>query len=200
MDLSSSPAADPFARFGELLERAKATDLPEPTAMALSTVAPDGRPSSRMVLLKGFDEHGFVFYTNLASRKALEIAGNPWVALNFHWQPLEAQVRIEGRAAQVDDPEADAYFASRPRGSQIGAWASLQSTDLPSRAELETRIRETEARFPGEVPRPPFWSGFRVVPERIEIWSGMPSRLHQRDLYTRAADAPGGWAIRQLYP
>jgi len=197
---SPSPAADPFARFGELLERAKATDLPEPTAMALSTVAPNGRPSSRMVLLKGFDEHGFVFYTNLASRKALEIAGNPWVALCFHWQPLESQVRIEGRAAQVDDLEADAYFATRPRGSQIGAWASLQSADLPARSELEARILETEARFPGEVPRPPFWSGFRVVPERIEIWSGMPSRLHERDLYTRSAEEPGGWEVRQLYP
>ena len=199
-----SPAAgapDPFARFGELLERARATDLPEPTAMALSTVGPDGRPSSRMVLLKDFDERGFVFYTNLASRKAREIAGNPWVALCFHWQPLEVQVRVEGRAAPVSDAEADAYYASRPRGSRIGAWASRQSEELPSRAALEGRIREIEARFPGEeVPRPPFWSGFRVVPDRIELWFGRPSRLHDRDVYTRDPGAAGGWAVRQLYP
>ncbi|HEV2734569.1 MAG TPA: pyridoxamine 5'-phosphate oxidase [Longimicrobiaceae bacterium] len=196
------PAApDPFARFGELLERAKATDLPEPTAMALSTVGPDGRPSSRMVLLKDFDPRGFVFYTNLGSRKAREIAGNPWVALCFHWQPLEVQVRVEGRAEPVAAQEADAYYASRARGSRIGAWASRQSEDLPSRAALEERIRETEARFPGEdVPRPPFWSGFRVVPDRIETWLGRPSRLHDRDVYTRDPGAPGGWSVRHLYP
>ncbi|HEX2188318.1 MAG TPA: pyridoxamine 5'-phosphate oxidase [Longimicrobiaceae bacterium] len=192
---------DPFARFGELLERARATDLPEPTAMALSTVGPDGRPSSRMVLLKGFDRDGFVFYTNLESRKAREIAGSPWVALCFHWQPLEVQVRIEGRAGAVSEEEADAYFAGRPRGSQVGAWASRQSEELPSRAALEERIRETEERFAGAVvPRPPFWSGFRVVPDRIELWSGRPSRLHERDVYTRDPAAPGGWHLRQLYP
>lgn len=202
-DASSPAAADPgpFARFGELLERARATDLPEPTAMALSTVDPEGRPSSRMVLLKDFDERGFVFYTNLGSRKAREIAGNPWVALCFHWQPLEVQVRVEGRAEPVTPDEADAYYASRPRGSRIGAWASRQSEELPARATLEERIRETEARFPGdEVPRPPFWSGFRVVPDRIELWFGRPSRLHDRDVYTRDPAAPGGWSLRQLYP
>ena len=169
--------------------------------MTLSTVGPEGRPSSRMVLLKGFDEHGFVFYTNLGSRKAREIAGNPWVALCFHWQPLEVQVRVEGRAEPVGDAEADAYYASRARGSRIGAWASRQSEELPSREALEARIRETEARFPGEeVPRPPFWSGFRVVPDRIELWFGRPSRLHDRDVYTRDPDAPGGWSLRRLYP
>jgi pyridoxamine 5'-phosphate oxidase len=202
-DASPPAAADPgpFARFGELLERARATDLPEPTAMALSTVGPEGRPSSRMVLLKEFDERGFVFYTNLGSRKAREIAGNPWVALCFHWQPLEVQVRVEGRAEPVPPEEADAYYASRPRGSRIGAWASRQSEELPASATLEERIRETEARFPGEVvPRPPFWSGFRVVPDRIELWFGRPSRLHDRDVYTRDPAAPGGWALRQLYP
>lgn len=194
-------APDPFARFGELLERARATDMPEPTALALSTVGPEGRPSSRMVLLKGFDREGFVFYTNLASRKAREIAGNPWVALCFHWQPLEVQVRIEGRAEPVGEAEADAYFASRPRGSQVGAWASRQSEELPSRAALEERIRAVEERFAGgEVPRPPFWSGFRVVPDRIELWYGRPSRLHERDVYTRDPGAPGGWTLRELYP
>lgn len=199
---SPAPAMpEPFARFGELLARARATDLPEPTAMALSTVGPEGRPSSRMVLLKDFDERGFVFYTNLASRKAREIAANPWVALCFHWQPLEVQVRVEGRAEPVADAEADAYYASRARGSRIGAWASRQSEDLPSREALDARIRETEARFPGEeVPRPPFWSGFRVVPDRMELWFGRPSRLHDRDVYTRDPDAPGGWSLRHLYP
>jgi len=200
-DAPSPAPPDPFARFGELLERARATDLPEPTAMALATVGPEGRPSSRMVLLKGFDEHGFVFYTNLGSRKAREIAANPWVALCFHWQPLEVQVRVEGRAEPVTAAEADAYYASRARGSRIGAWASRQSEELPAREALETRIREVEARFPGEeVPRPPFWSGFRVVPDRIELWFGRPSRLHDRDVYTRDPAAPGGWSLRHLYP
>ncbi|HEX7239684.1 MAG TPA: pyridoxal 5'-phosphate synthase, partial [Longimicrobiaceae bacterium] len=137
MPESAPPAPqDPFARFGGLLERARGTDLPEPTAMALTTVGAEGRPSTRMVLLKGFDEQGFVFYTNLGSRKAQEIVGHPWVALCFHWQPLEVQVRVEGRATLVSDDEADAYFASRHRGSQVGAWASMQSTPLPSRAAL----------------------------------------------------------------
>ncbi|HEV2149348.1 MAG TPA: pyridoxamine 5'-phosphate oxidase [Longimicrobiaceae bacterium] len=200
--MTGSPTLpEPLARFGELLERARATDLPEPTAMALSTVGADGRPSSRMVLLKGFDEHGFVFYTNLGSRKAREIGVNPWVALCFHWQPLEVQVRVEGRAAPVGDAEADAYFGSRPRGSQVGAWASRQSEELPSRAALEERILQVEERFQGgEIPRPPFWSGFRVVPDRIELWFALPSRLHERDVYTRDPDAPGGWSLRRLYP
>ncbi|HEX2092057.1 MAG TPA: pyridoxamine 5'-phosphate oxidase [Longimicrobiaceae bacterium] len=203
MPETSSPTAppDPFVRFGALLERARRTDLPEPTALALTTVGPEGRPSTRMVLLKGFDEHGFVFYTNLQSRKAREIGGNPWVALCFHWQPLEAQVRIEGRAEAVSDAEADDYFATRPRGSQIGAWSSLQSSPLPSRAELDARIRETEERFAGrEVTRPPFWSGFRVVPDRIEFWSGRPSRLHDRDVYVRDPGSRGGWSVHHLYP
>jgi pyridoxamine 5'-phosphate oxidase len=194
-------ATDPFLRFGELLERARATGLPEPTAMALTTVGAEGRPSTRMVLLKGFDARGFVFYTNLGSRKAREIAGNPHVALCFHWQPLEAQVRIEGRAEPVSEAEADAYFASRPRGSRIGAWASRQSELLPGRATLEERVREVEARFAGEeIPRPPFWSGFRVVPDRIEFWQGMPGRLHDREVFTAEPGAPGGWRVERLYP
>ncbi len=169
--------------------------------MALTTVGPEGRPSTRMVLLKGFDEQGFVFYTNLGSRKAREIVAHPWVALCFHWQPLEVQVRIEGRAAPVGDDEADAYFASRHRGSQVGAWASMQSSPLPSRAALDERIREVEERFAGrDVPRPPFWSGFRVVPDRIEFWYGRPSRLHDRDVYTRSPDGTGDWSVEHLYP
>ena len=194
-------APDPFARFGELLERARATDLPEPTAMALSTVGPEGRPSSRMVLLKGFDEHGFVFYTNLGSRKARELTANPHAALCFHWQPLELQVRIEGRVHPVTEADADAYFASRPRGSQVGAWASRQSMPLGSHGELVDRVREVEARFgDGEIPRPPFWSGFRVVPDRIELWHGRPSRLHEREVYTRAGGETEGWRVERLYP
>jgi len=192
---------DPFARFGALLERARATDLREPTALALSTVGPEGRPSSRMVLLKGFDERGFTFYTNLGSRKARELAANPWAALCFHWQPLEAQVRIEGRAEPVTEAEADAYFASRPRGSQIGAWASRQSQLLDARTTLEERVMEIEARYEGlPIPRPSFWSGFRVVPDRIEFWQGMPSRLHDREVFVRDPDHPPGWRVERLYP
>ena len=193
--------SDPFTRFGALLERARATDLPEPSAMALCTVGPEGRPSSRMVLLKGFDERGFTFYTNLGSRKARELAVNPWVALCFHWQPLEAQVRIEGRAEPVTGAEADAYFASRPRGSQIGAWASRQSEPLDARGTLEERVHEIEARFAGApIPRPSFWSGFRVVPDRVEFWQGMASRLHDREVYLRDPDHPSGWGVQRLYP
>ena len=155
----------------------------------------------RMVLLKGVDERGFVFYTNLESRKAGDLAVNPHVALCFHWQPLELQVRVEGVVEPVEAGEADEYFASRGRGSQIGAWASIQSRPLESRAALEARIREVEERFAGgTVPRPEFWSGFRVRPERIAFWSGRPSRLHERDVYTRDPSAPGGWAVGMLYP
>ncbi|HEV2131373.1 MAG TPA: pyridoxamine 5'-phosphate oxidase [Longimicrobiaceae bacterium] len=193
--------SDPLRRFAELYERALQSDILEPTAMTLATVGEGGRPSARVVLLKGFDARGFVFYTNLESRKGRELRAHPLAALCFHWQPLEVQVRIEGRVEQVSDDEADIYFASRPRGSQIGAWSSLQSAPLPSRAELEARIREIEQRFAGrEVPRPPFWSGFRVVPERIEFWKNQPSRLHERDVYHADASAPGGWRVEQLYP
>jgi pyridoxamine 5'-phosphate oxidase len=190
---------DPIARFGELLQRAHRAEILEPTAMSLATVGDDGRPSVRMVLLKGFDDQGFVYYTNLDSRKAREVALNPLAALCFHWQPLEAQVRIEGRVAQVSDDEADAYFATRPRGSQIGAWASLQSQLLASYGDLERRYADIEARFAGgEVPRPPFWSGFRLVPDRIEFWTARPSRLHEREVFERGPDA--GWRCQLLYP
>ena len=192
---------DPIARFLDLLDQARQTDLREPTAMALATADARGRPSVRMVLLKSVDERGFVFYTNLESRKAGELIENPHAALCFHWQPLELQVRVEGTVERVEPAEADEYFATRARGSQIGAWASQQSRPLPSRDELEERIREVEDRFAGsDVPRPDFWSGFRVRPERIEFWSGRPSRLHERDVYTRDPADPSGWTVGMLFP
>jgi pyridoxamine 5'-phosphate oxidase len=192
---------DPISRFLDLLDQARQADIREPTAMALATADARGRPSVRMVLLKGVDERGFVFFTNLESRKAGELIANPRAALCFHWQPLELQVRVEGAVEPVDPAEADEYFATRARGSQIGAWASLQSRPLPSRDELEERIGEVEGRFAGaDVPRPDFWSGFRVRPERIEFWSGRPSRLHERDVYTRDPAGPSGWTVGMLFP
>jgi pyridoxamine 5'-phosphate oxidase len=202
-EVRAAPFAEPFARFGELLARARAeTEIREPTAMSIATVGEDGRPSLRMVLLKDFDERGFVFYTNLGSRKARELEGNPHAALCFHWQPFEIQVRIEGRVEQVSDAEADAYYASRPRGSRVGAWASIQSTPLPSYDTLVRRVEEADARFgpTGEIPRPPFWSGFRVVPSAIEFWQGRPSRLHERDVYTLQPGDPPRWSVGLLFP
>ncbi|CAN5623686.1 pyridoxamine 5'-phosphate oxidase [soil metagenome] len=191
-------AMDPIDRFRVLLQAAMQSDILEPTAMALATVDAQGRPSVRMVLLKGFDERGFSFFTNLHSRKAQDLEQNTAVALCFHWQPLEVQVRVEGRVQAVSSEEADEYFATRPRGSQIGAWASRQSQPLPLREQLDTQIRETEARFAdSDIPRPHFWSGFRVVPERIEFWYGRASRLHDRELFVRSAE---GWNVQRLYP
>jgi pyridoxamine 5'-phosphate oxidase len=194
--------ADPIARFITLFETARAYDrarIPEPTAFTLATVGADGRPSARVLLLKGVDAHGFVFYTNYESRKGTELLATPFAALCFHWAHLEAQVRVEGAVTPVSAGEADAYFASRPRLSQIGAWASRQSRPLENYAELEERVRRYEAEFAGrDVPRPPHWSGFCLVPDRIEFWKNMPSRLHHRDVYVRSA--AGQWGISQLYP
>jgi len=192
---------DPIARFVELLERAKRTSsVADPTGMTLSTVGGDGRPSARVVLLKGIDAQGLVFYTNTRSRKGRDIAAHPDVSLSLWWPHLESQVRFEGKAALVSDAEADAYFATRPRLSQLGAWASDQSAPLRSREELEGRFAELERRYQGKtVPRPPHWSGYRVVPISVEFWWNRPGRLHERELYTRASPQ-GAWTRTLLNP
>jgi pyridoxamine 5'-phosphate oxidase len=192
-------AEDPHALFETWLAEARGSEPNDPVAMALATAGAAGRSSVRMVLMKGHDERGFVFYTNLDSRKGAELAANPHAALLFHWKSLRRQVRIEGPAEPVSDAEADAYFASRSRDSQLGAWASDQSRPLDARATFETRYEEVRARFEGgDVPRPPRWSGWRVVPHHIEFWSDRPHRLHERRLFTRAES--GGWSEGLLYP
>jgi len=167
-------------------------------AMTLSTVGPDGRPSSRTVLLKGVDARGFIFFTNYQSRKGRELAGNPHAALTFFWAPLERQVCVAGPVTRLPTAESEAYFHSRPRGSQLGAWTSDQSEVIPDRATLEARWRELEQRFPGRIPLPPHWGGYVLQPERIEFWQGRPSRLHDRLRYTRQPD--GTWTIDRLSP
>ena len=186
--------------FNGLLEEAKASGDPEPTAMTVATVGKGGRPSARTVLLKGIDERGFVFFTNFTSRKGQQLAGNPQAALLFHWKLVRegVQVKIEGSVEPVTAAEADAYFAVRPRPSQIGAWASLQSQTLESREVFEARIAEVEKRYEGvPVPRPPHWSGFRVLPELVEFWYGARYRLHERQRFERI---DGSWRQRMLYP
>jgi pyridoxamine 5'-phosphate oxidase len=195
----SEPTIDPIDQFSDWYRQAEASEATNPGAMTLATATPEGRPSARMVLLKGHGADGFDFYTNLNSSKAAELAANPHAALCFYWRSPARQVRIEGPVESVSEDQADAYFSSRVRGSQIGAWASDQSRPLASRALLEHRAEEYEAKFPtGEVSRPPFWSGYRVVPERIEFWTERDDRMHDRQLFERIAD--GGWQESWLYP
>ena len=189
---------DPFALFDSWFAEARASEPNDPEAMALATVGADGQPSSRMVLLKGHGPDGFVFYTNLDSRKGGELAARPVAALLFHWKSLRRQIRIEGPVSAVTNAEADAYFASRSRDSRLGAWASDQSRPMESRDLFEARFDEVRDRFEdGDVPRPPRWSGFRVTPERIEFWQDRAHRLHERHLFTRDDD---GWDEGLLYP
>jgi pyridoxamine 5'-phosphate oxidase len=192
---------DPIERFRGVFERAEKIDrsiMPEPNAMSLGTVENGNQPSVRIVLLKAVDKRGFVFYTNFEGRKGKQLLAQPRAALCFFWAPLDTQVRVEGTVTKVSDEEADTYFASRARLSQIGAWASKQSRPLESASALDQRVAEYEKKFEGKsVPRPAFWSGFRVVPERIEFWKGKPNRLHERHLYTRDGN---GWRIETLYP
>ena len=196
--MTDTDDTDPILLFKHWLDEAKAAEPNDPTAMTLATADAAGRPSARMVLLKDADSAGFVFYTNLESRKGGELRVNPQAALLFHWKSLRRQVRIEGRVEAVTAAEADAYYASRARGSQIGAWASDQSRPLESRFHLERRVAEVTARhLVGTIPRPAHWSGFRVVPEALEFWLDKPFRLHDRLVYRRAAD---GWATSRLFP
>ncbi|MBP0447367.1 pyridoxamine 5'-phosphate oxidase [Roseomonas sp. SSH11] len=191
-------ATDPYGLFEAWFAEAVAKEPNDPNAMCLATTTPDGWPSARMVLLKGRDDRGFVFYTNEQSRKGGELLSNPRAALCFHWKSLRRQVRVEGTVERVTTAESDAYFASRSRGSRISAASSDQSRPLPSRAEFERRIAELEARYPGDtLPRPPHWGGFRVLPLRIEFWQDMPFRMHDRLVFERAGE---GWTTGRLFP
>ena len=195
-ELKATP--DPIDLFRAWFDDATRAGILMPEAMTLATTTSDGRPSARMVLLKGFDANGFVFFTNYRSRKARELTGNPHAALCFHWSILQRQVRIEGCVTRTSVEESEAYFRTRPRGSRIGAWASSQSETLDSRETLEARVRELEAKYPGEnVPLPEFWGGFRIAPARIEFWQGRINRLHDRLVYSRQNDT---WRLERLYP
>ena len=195
---SSTPPKDPIPTFHAWLEEATASEPRDPTAAALATLGEDGMPSVRMILLKDASAAGFVFYTNYESRKGRQLLAHPKAAMVFYWKSLDRQVRVEGAVEQVDPSDADAYFASRPRESRIGAWASQQSRPLEGRFELEKRVAEFGLKYAiGEVPRPPYWSGFRVVPRMIEFWRGSAFRLHDRLVYHRDG---AGWRTERLYP
>jgi pyridoxamine 5'-phosphate oxidase len=190
---------DPFAWFQRWMAEAEASEPSNPNAMTVVSVGEGGKPSARTVLLKGVDPRGFVFYTNTQSRKGDEISTNPLVSLLFYWKSLGRQVRIEGRVEPVTAAEADAYYATRARVSRLGAWASDQSRPLSERAELERRLKYFEEKYPGDdIPRPPHWCGYRVLPDRFEFWQDMPFRLHDRTIFERAPD--GGWTCGKLYP
>ena len=190
---------DPIRQFVVWFDEASQSGIPESNAMALATATPDGRPSARMVLLRGVDERGFAFFTNYESRKARELEANPLAALVFFWHDLERQVRAEGRVERVAGEESDQYFQTRPKGARIGAWASPQSEVVASRGVLEARFGELEDQYPeGEIPRPTNWGGYRLVPESIEFWQGRPNRLHDRLRYTKRDQ--GGWLIERLAP
>ena len=194
----TTPMTDPFVHFGQWMDDAIQSEPSDPNAMFVVTATAAGKPSARTILLKGVDERGFVWYTNKESRKAGELAANAQVFLLFYWKSLGRQIRIEGVVEEVTDAESDAYFATRPRISKLGAWASQQSRPLEARTVLEHRLMEYDARYPGEdIPRPPYWSGYRVLPAYFEFWQLMPYRLHDRTTYTRA---PGGWTVGKLYP
>jgi pyridoxamine 5'-phosphate oxidase len=197
-EIHPGPSADPYGHFARWYAEARAAEPSDPNAFALATATPDARPSVRIVLLKAWDERGFVFYTNLESRKGQELAANPRAHMDFHWKSLKRQVRVDGVCELVDKAEADAYFAGRPRASQIGAWASDQSRPLADRATFEARIAEAEACWAGQpVPRPPLWSGWRIVPSKIEFWQDRDNRLHEREVYSRTHSR---WDIGLVYP
>ncbi|PLK50377.1 pyridoxamine 5'-phosphate oxidase [Uliginosibacterium sp. TH139] len=197
--MSHTPHTMPFELFQQWLSEAEKSEPNDPNAMSIASVGPDGMPSVRMVLLKGFDERGFVFYTNLGSQKGQELLAHPKAALCFHWKSLKRQVRVEGNVEPVSKEEADAYYASRARDSRIGAWASKQSQVMEGRFELEQRVAKYALKFGiSEIPRPEFWSGFRIVPTKIEFWKDKPFRLHERIVYRPTED--GGWDTSVLFP